>query len=422
MDTQSRIRINLREVVAAIETTVSLVGMDDTNHGKRVAYIACQLGHALGFSQSDVDFLYDFGMLHDIGVSTEAEHRNLVANFDWGESGLHCEVGYQLLQGFHPLAHLALPVLYHHTAWVELERMNVRPREALMANLVYLADRIDVLSAEHYGDDILIARHQVAELIQLKSGSYFKPEYVEVFKRVAQSESFWLALESRHICRYTWDMNRVTIHSTLTIGQLKQLAMIIAYIVDQKSKFTAQHSIKVAEVARFLAELFGMTETQCDKIEIAGLLHDIGKLHTPDAILNKPGPLDEHERAVMNQHSFETYEILRHISGIEDIAMWAAFHHEGVNGHGYPFHPTELELSTEARIVAVADVFQALVQDRPYRRRMQPQEIRKLLLQKAEAGSLDASIVRLALSNMDHCYNVALGAADASGQYDISFA
>lgn len=420
MKTDLQIKINLSEVVAAIETTVSLVGIDDTNHGKRVGYIASQLGHELGYSQSDLHFLYQLGLLHDLGVSSDAVHQELVVNFDWGEANLHCEIGYQLLKDFEPLAHLAVPVLYHHTPWPQLAKLNVRPRDAQMANLIYIADRVDVLSAGHYGKDILVERERVLDEIKARANSNFNPAFVEVLERVARSESFWLALEDRHITRYAWDMNRDSEDFYLSMAELKQLSLIIAYIVDQKSTFTALHSVKVSELARFIAEAYGMTPLQCQKIEIAGLLHDIGKLHTPDAILNKPGVLDEHERAIMNQHSFETYEILRHISGIEDIALWAAFHHEGIDGHGYPFHPSELDLSTEARIIAVADVFQALVQNRPYREGLDVDEVLSILHKMTVSGRLDASIVSLVGKYSDQCFEIAGSEVEGRNNYKIT--
>ena len=88
----------------------------------------------------------------------------------------------------------------------------------------------------------------------------------------------------------------------------------------------------------------------------------------PDEILDKAGSLDERERAIINTHSFETYQILRHIDGFEAIALWASYHHEEPNGCGYPFHLTAEAMPLEAKILRVADIFQAMVQNRPYRR------------------------------------------------------
>ncbi|MFT6986000.1 MAG: putative nucleotidyltransferase with HDIG domain [Psychromonas sp.] len=405
----SKLDVNLRQMIIAIETAVSLVGMNDTNHGKRVGYIASQLGQQLGFSDEEIQFLFDLGLLHDCGVSTEQMHAHIVNHFDWCDAHIHCEIGYRLLKDFEPLCAFAVPILYHHTPWEKLNKLNVSMLDARMANLIFLADRIDVLAATHYESDILFAKEEIVKSITHYKGTYFDPKIVHAFHQVERSEAFWIALESRHITRYTWDMSQFKNNRLISLAQLKQLSSIMAYIVDQKSPFTAQHSQGVASLAHYIASSLGLLDEQCDKIEVAGLLHDLGKLHVPDNILGKPGPLNEIERAIMNQHSYETYEILRHINGLEDIACWAAFHHEGLNGLGYPFHPQKQELSVEARIVAVADIFQALVQDRPYRKGMQLDEVIDILDGFVKSGKLDGDIVKHAKQHAAVCFEIAQG-------------
>ncbi|WP_199463695.1 HD-GYP domain-containing protein [Marinomonas ostreistagni] len=410
--------VDLRQMIIVIETAVSLVGMDDTNHGKRVGFIASQLGYELGFSEADIRFAFEFGLLHDCGVSTESMHNNLVNQFNWDGANIHCEIGYRLLKDFAPLAKFATPIRHHHTSWSELSELNISAYDARMTNLIFLADRIDVQAAAHYGKDILLVKDQIVADICARSGSYFNPVFIEAFKEVQRSEAFWIALEDRHITRYTWEMGHVPSSQRLTLPQIKHLSLILSYVVDQKSPFTAQHSVRVADVARFLAQSYGLSEVQCDKVEIAGLLHDLGKLHTPDKILDKPGPLDPSERAIMNQHSYETYEILRHIPGLEEIARWAAFHHEGINGKGYPFHPSARELSVEARIIAVADIFQALVQNRPYRAGIDLSTALSMLSDMAEEGKLDRDIVGLATKLDKQCYEIAKG-SDPNGNQNF---
>jgi putative nucleotidyltransferase with HDIG domain len=403
-------------MIFAIESAVSQVGMNDTNHGKRVGYIAGQLAHQLGWSEQEIQFAFELGLLHDCGVSTEQMHTSLVNHFDWSDAHIHCEIGYRLLKDFAPLAAFATPILYHHTPWEELRRLDISDRDKRMANLIFLSDRIDVLAVAHYETDILLAREEVVKSITGYGDHYFDPSLVEVFQQAERSEAFWIALEDRHVTRYVWDMGRFGSSEPLSIAQVKQLSLILAYIVDQKSPFTAQHSVRVAALARYLAETRGLPAEQCEKIEIAGLLHDLGKLHMPDIILEKAGPLNELERSIMNQHSYETFEILRHIKGLDEIANWAAFHHEGLNGAGYPFHPRERDLCVEARIIAVADVFQALVQDRPYRAGMQIGAVLAILEKFARSGKLDPEVVALAGQHADDCFRIAQGEDRAAGE------
>lgn len=420
MTTFSQLKIDLRQMILAIETSVSLVGMNDTNHGKRVGYIASQLAQKLGFSEQAIQFSFDLGLLHDCGVSSDQMHANLANHFDWKDSHIHCEIGYRLLKDFGPLSRFAIPILHHHTPWVELKEMDLNYQDARMANLIFLADRVDVLSAAHYEKDILLVRNEIVRSITSYEGDYFDPAIVQAFKEIADSEAFWMALLDRHITRYVWDMGQYNSSQSLTISELKQLSLILSYIVDQKSAFTAEHSIRVASLARYLGTVFGLFSEQCEKIEIAGLLHDLGKLHTPDHILEKPGPLSEIERSIMNQHSYETYEILRHIKGLDEIARWAAFHHEGLNGVGYPFHPSERDLSIEARIIAVADIFQALVQDRPYRKGMSLEQVVGVLDDFVDRGKLDADVVALAKQHKEDCYRVSKGVAPEQNAEVIS--
>ena len=97
MTQTSTLQIDPHQMVLAIESTVDLVGMNDTNHGKRVGYIATQLAHHLGYEASEIHFLFELGLLHDCGVSSDQVHNNLVSHFDWEDAHIHCEIGYQLL-------------------------------------------------------------------------------------------------------------------------------------------------------------------------------------------------------------------------------------------------------------------------------------------------------------------------------------
>jgi HD-GYP domain-containing protein (c-di-GMP phosphodiesterase class II) len=142
-------------------------------------------------------------------------------------------------------------------------------------------------------------------------------------------------------------------------------------------------------------------------MEIAGLMHDIGKLCVPDEIVEKPARLTSAEFSVMERHSFETYQILRHVPGLETIAEWAAFHHEALNGQGYPFRRSAETLAMEARIVAVADVFQALAQARPYRGPQGLEEISRILGEFAGKGILDADVVAAARDDLDLSWRTA---------------
>ena len=190
-------------------------------------------------------------------------------------------------------------------------------------------------------------------------------------------------------------------------ADVRQLAKIFATIVDAKSPFTAEHSVGVAQLSRWLAECAQLSPDTCNQLEIAGMLHDIGKLMVPDEILEKPDKLDKTEMIVIRQHSFETYQILKQIRGFEEISGWAAYHHEALNGRGYPFHLGGDDLSIEARIVAASDVFQAMAQKRPYRPSISRKKILRKMQYRVRNGRLDGDLVGLVENTLDECWEAA---------------
>jgi len=395
------IKADFRQVVYALSDALDLVGVDDVAHGKRVGVMAAECAKAMGCPQDQVQFLFDLGLLHDIGVSTTNTHQHLVSEFDWAGSQEHTVVGYELLKDFRPLAAMAWPIRYHHTRWDRLVDLGIDAQVRLQANLILLVDRVDSMAAPFYAKGQVLQHHKaIREQIQQRSGTYFDPELVAVFMRVSSHEAFWLNLEPTALQAYLQDMLATGQPMVASHAEMLQLARIFSTIVDAKSRFTVEHSRGVAMVARRLGERLGLDPARCDELEMAGLLHDLGKLRVPDEILEKPAPLDENERLVMNTHSFETMQILRKISGFESIAAWAADHHEAPGGKGYPHGLDGSALPLEARILRVADIFQAMVQDRPYRRGLSAEAVAGFMREQQERGSVDAQITDLLLAHL----------------------
>ena len=127
-------------------------------------------------------------------------------------------------------------------------------------------------------------------------------------------------------------------------------------------------------LSRHLAGRLGFDAAACEKIEVAGLLHDIGKLQIPDEIIEGSAALTAQEFNVMKSHSYGTRQVLKRLHAIDEISRWASYHHETPDGRGYPFHVGGAALPLEARIINVADIFQALAQQRPYREPLAPGE------------------------------------------------
>ena len=401
------VEVDLRQVVYALSDALDLVGMNDFYHGKRVGLMAVEVSRCLGLDEAGREELFDMGLLHDCGVSSTAVHQHLVSEMDWEGAQGHCERGFGLLESMPQLAHLAPAVLYHHTHWQDFAGMDVAPDVARKANLIFLVDRADALAAPHYGPDLLRFKEEIRDSLAAQRGLMFAPELVDAFMAASHADAFWLVLEPRHIQNFLGEMLHGGQRRRVRFEELRQMAMLFAYIVDAKSPFTAAHSLGVAKLARLLGELDGQDAETCDKLEIAGLMHDLGKLQIPDDILDKPGPLSETEQSLMHRHSFETYQILRRIPGLEDVAAWAAYHHETLDGAGYPYNLSGQGLPRPARLIAVADVFQAMAQNRPYRASVPPLRILEMLRDKARLGKLDPGAVELVGQHLDACWRAA---------------
>ncbi len=145
--------------------------------------------------------------------------------------------------------------------------------------------------------------------------------------------------------------------------------------IDAKDRYTSGHSNRVAYLSLALAERLGLSKTDCDTIYLAGLLHDIGKIGIDDQVLNKPGKLSDEEYEQIKLHPQLGYEILKGVRQLDKVLPIVLHHHEAWDGTGYPHGLKETETPRMARIMAVADSFDAMSSDRPYRRGMPDEKI-----------------------------------------------
>ena len=149
-----------------------------------------------------------------------------------------------------------------------------------------------------------------------------------------------------------------------------------------------------------LARHMGFDEETAQKMYLAGALHDIGKVAIGNEILEKPGKLTEDEFKTMKHHAAYTYYILSGVDDFEEIRDWTAFHHERLDGSGYPFGKSAANLNTQERMMACIDIYQALTEGRPYKQGMPHEKAYGILRDMAEKGWIDAGIVE----EIDACF------------------
>jgi HD-GYP domain-containing protein (c-di-GMP phosphodiesterase class II) len=230
----------------------------------------------------------------------------------------------------------------------------------IYARIALVAQVIDVF---HVANGIDAANREV----QSRSGSWFDPQVVAAFTRVAQNSQFWDTLCSGSLQQAIFALEPAQRSSIVDEDYLDDIAAAFAQVVDSKSPYTSGHSERVTLVADLIAEQMGVSAEQRRWLKRAALLHDIGKLGVSNSILDKPGKLDPAEWAVMQMHAVHTRTILSRIAAFGDLADIAAAHHERLDGNGYPLGLRGDQIALETRLITVADIFDALTADRPYR-------------------------------------------------------
>lgn len=404
------LQVSLFDLVACLSRAMDLVSPAVSNHHLRVAYIAFSLGRELGMSLDEQRDLALAGSLHDSGALSLKERLDAL-EFELASPQTHAETGYKLLMSFRPLAHVARIVRYHHIPWKDTSRSTsttfAEDDVPLASHVLHLADRVAVLIREN--DEILGQARRISELVRTRSGTMFVPDLVNAFLSLAAKEFFWFdvvllppsEMMSLLARAGTGTGTPASAELRLDLDGLLGLADLFRRIIDFRSSFTATHSAGVAATAARLACLAGFSEMECRMMRAAGYLHDIGKLAVPAEILEKPGPLTEHEFNIIKQHAFHSYRIIELLPTLDVVNRWASLHHERLDGLGYPFHYSGRELSLGSRIMSVADVFTALTEQRPYRHAMEAAKALDIVRELGCASALDPEIVSLLASHLD---------------------
>ena len=180
----------------------------------------------------------------------------------------------------------------------------------------------------------------------------------------------------------------------------KQTATALVNAIDAKDTYTHGHSERVAQYSRKLAEMEGKSEQECEEIYYAALVHDVGKIGVPENIINKNGRLTDEEYAIIKQHPSMGVQILNGISEFPQLSTGAHYHHERYDGRGYPEGLKGEEIPEAARIIAVADSYDAMSSKRSYRDAIPQQKVREEIV-KGIGTQFDPGYARLMLRMID---------------------
>jgi putative nucleotidyltransferase with HDIG domain len=328
------------------------------------------LNYAIGHVATGMPFLQRMQRLFQVAATQQQDSCSLVK--------IRCERGSHIAKqlGFSESVAASIYNLDEHwngNGYPEGLRKNEIPLFSRIANL---SQTLDVFYTERGSKAAL-------EAVRKRSGRWFDPELVKAAVSLGQSGVLWQGLQDQEIIQNVASLEPENRRMTATEESIDRICSAFAEVIDAKSPFTYRHSHGVADTAVEIGLWFGMNVKTLKQLRRAALLHDIGKLSVPNSILEKPAKLSGEEWTVVKSHPYFTFEILRKIPGFERLSHDAAAHHEKLDGTGYWRGLGSEQLSRFARILAVADIFDALHAKRPYRDGMPLEKVFELLRKDA---------------------------------------
>jgi len=382
--------VRLSDLIFSVSSAIDLVSPMVAGHHLRVARIARAIAGRLNFPACRKRDLLLAAALHDCGAFSLGE-RLKIHRSDVEPAGDHAEAGYRLLRASPHFARAAEIVRHHHLPWENRRGEIRRGRQVpLESHLLHLADRVSVLPID-WSRATGWSGAAMAPILA-GSGARFVPELVEALRESAAVPDFWRDLGAVGDADLRED--RCFGDLTLAEADVRSLARLFWQLVDFRSCFTATHTSGVAAVTGFLAAICGVSAPTGRKLVIAAGLHDLGKIAVSSETLEKERSLTREDWSSLHEHPLRGWRILERIPGLEEINPWASYHHERLDGTGYPFRVPGTLIPRESRIVAVADVFTALTEERPYRRGMSTREAVRILREMADEGGLDRDVVQ----------------------------
>jgi HD-GYP domain-containing protein (c-di-GMP phosphodiesterase class II) len=395
------LKINLNRLLLSLSYTLDFVEMDvlgvTSNHSKRVAYIANIIGKYLGMSEEERFDLVACAILHDNGVTkymldlasqAKREKRKIILE----NVKEHCIIGEENIRNYPFLTDVTNVIKYHHenydgTGFFQIKGDNI----PLMSQLIFIGDKLDNifdLKTTNYNKI-----NKVNTFIKNNTSKLYSPKIVDAFMEVSKKPCFWLDLNDNFINNAI----RITLPNIdldMSWHDLEKITEIFSFIIDNKSEFTLKHSQGLANKAKIMGNYYKKDKEEIIKLKIAANLHDIGKLAISNDIIDKPGELNEEELYLIKQHTYLSRVSLSKIKGFEDITEWACNHHEKLDGSGYPFGLTGDKLDFNSRLIMCLDIYQALMEERPYRKGLTHEKSMVILKNMGDNGLIDVNIIK----------------------------
>lgn len=388
-------KIKLGQLLSSLSFILDVSENRYFNHSRRTAYISYAIAKEMAIEDDLLDDIYYASLLHDIGMGGQMFQYS-IPEIHNNESLMkeHCKVGFQIVKKLPLDKNIPKYILYHHENWNDNKIFGINRMDIpLPSQIIHVADYMDILYLRKMGHkDYKIDVEDIKCWLKNMKGKAFSPDVVDALFSAMDREKFWLDLKPSNL-KQVLDIIEPGKDTYIDIGGLKSISEAFSALIDQKSKFTFEHSQGVARITKNLAIYSGYDPLMVEKLQIAANLHDIGKFIVPNSILEKPARLTKDEFQVIKSHVYYTKLILMQIDGLGRLADWAGNHHERLNGTGYPEKLDYRTLTKEDQIIAISDIYQALTEKRPYRKGLVHDKAIDIMLDMAKEGNISKSMV-----------------------------
>ena len=260
----------------------------------------------------------------------------------------------------------------------------------MLGRIVSLAQTVELFQ---HSFDVATAYEKAHE----RRGHWFDPVLMDCLDAFRLDTGFWHEVQTTDGLAQLRALEPEECAVTVDDERLEAIAEVFARVIDAKSRYTAQHSWNVADITVAAGEALALEARELRLLRRAALLHDVGKVGISNVILDKPSSLDPVEFELMRQHTRQTLTILKRVTRFRQFAATAAAHHERLDGSGYHLGLKGAELGMNARLLAVADVAEALSADRPYRAGLPVDEVARILRREVNSGRLCGDAVAAVL-------------------------
>ncbi len=361
------------------------------DHGVRVGYFATLLSEYLETNNPiNKKCLYLLSVLHDIGAY-KTEEVSRIIQFETDNIHAHSVYGYLFIKHLTPLKKYADAILYHHHLYEEL---NSNDFIFDYAQLLHIADRIDIG---------LMRKMSLEEIKnELSRINAIHPKFLAAMSRMLSDNALQLDGLKQTVEKFK---DKIIGSLEINADEIEDYVMMLVYIIDFKSPATMLHSVNTTAVSGFLADKLDLDKRSADLLYSAALVHDVGKITTPTAILESEGKLSDDEMKIMKLHTTETENLLYGVF-TDEIIKLAASHHEKLDGTGYPHGLTGDEMPITYRALAVADITSALLGKRSYKDSYSWDKTIGILRDMAKSNKIDAEIVEVVAENFEELQRI----------------